>query len=259
MLVELGLNSYEAKSYLALLEHGGGSGYSVAKNARIPTSKVYEALKGLQAKGFVLSDRMDASDYKPVPPEELIEKQRSGFIARLDAMAPQLDKLYKADSGNFSARLISGGGNIIETVSSLIRNAQKKLLLTAWPEQLEELRSCLQENASRIEIFFLVYGSFSIPGMKVFTHRRPDLVGREIKGRTLLAVSDKAESVIASFNETNSSGIFSSQSGIASIVADHILHDISLNHLFSRLPEELAVKSEKELTKLRKKLGLDLY
>ena len=58
-LKELGLNSYEAKVYIALLKKYPATGYEVAKLADIPQSRAYDTLKSLETAKIVLLFRLN--------------------------------------------------------------------------------------------------------------------------------------------------------------------------------------------------------
>ena len=53
LLKEFGLNSYEAKAYVALLKLGRAPATEVAKESGIPPQRVYDSLKSLEEKGFI--------------------------------------------------------------------------------------------------------------------------------------------------------------------------------------------------------------
>lgn len=59
-LLGLGFNRYEARAYLVLLENGVQRASEVARKARVPQQKVYEALYALVDKGFcqIVSSRV---------------------------------------------------------------------------------------------------------------------------------------------------------------------------------------------------------
>ncbi len=53
LLKEFGLNSYEAKAYVALLKLGRAPATEVAKESGIPPQRVYDSLRSLEEKGFI--------------------------------------------------------------------------------------------------------------------------------------------------------------------------------------------------------------
>ena len=70
-LKELGLNSYEAKVYLALLKKYPATGYEVAKLADIPQSRAYDTLKALENERIVTSSNDKPQTFTPIKPKEL--------------------------------------------------------------------------------------------------------------------------------------------------------------------------------------------
>src|ERR1700674_3181252 len=58
-LQQLGLNAYEARSYLVLLGHSRFKALELAPRARVPRQKIYEVLDSLVERGFarVVQDR----------------------------------------------------------------------------------------------------------------------------------------------------------------------------------------------------------
>ena len=52
-LKQIGLNEYESKVYIALLEHGSMKGGQVCKKSNVPHGKTYESLVSLEEKGFI--------------------------------------------------------------------------------------------------------------------------------------------------------------------------------------------------------------
>src|SRR5436309_14941751 len=58
-LQQLGLNAYEARSYLVLLGHSRFKALELAARAHVPRQKIYEVLDSLVEKGFarVVQDR----------------------------------------------------------------------------------------------------------------------------------------------------------------------------------------------------------
>src|ERR1700733_15776368 len=58
-LQQLGLNAYEARTYLVLLGHSRFKALELAPRARVPRQKIYEVLDSLVERGFarVVQDR----------------------------------------------------------------------------------------------------------------------------------------------------------------------------------------------------------
>ncbi len=252
-LRQLGLSHYEARSYLSLLNLGRGNGYSVSKHANIPSSKIYQVLNSLVEKGFAESDGMEKSEYVPADPSLLLPQLKNEFIRKIDFAMPALEK-FMHGLKPLKTKSIADHKGVRNALLELMGNTGEKLLMTAWPQEIDSVSVELEKLARRAGVHVLAYGEVSIPGVRMYAHRRPDLVSSEHGGRRLLAVNDAGEGMAASFVADSVNAIWTSGHGITQIFADHILHDISLNHLMTSLPRN--ARYEEELTKLRQSLHI---
>ena len=250
-LRQLRLNNYEAKSYLSLLNLGTGNGYSVSKHANVPSSKIYQVLNTLVEKGFAETDGMEKSGYVPVDPSLLLPRLKDEFNRNIDLVLPVLDQ-FMHGLKPLKTRSIDDRKGVRSALLDLLKNTKEKLLITAWPQELNSISDEMEAVARRAQVHVLAYGDFSLPGVTVYLHRRPDLVSKEYQGRRLLAVNDVGEGLAACFVAESVNAIWTSGYGITQIFADHILHDISLNYLMTAFRKN--VRYEEELTKLRQKL-----
>ena len=76
-----GLNSYEAKLYLALL----GSGMKAAGAAQasgVPLSRTYDTLRALQQKGFVTESD---EGYRSIPPATALDSRLARYNSEFDS------------------------------------------------------------------------------------------------------------------------------------------------------------------------------
>jgi sugar-specific transcriptional regulator TrmB len=253
-LRKLGLSSYEAQSYMALLELGPSNGYTVAKHSGVPSSKVYQALASLAAKGFADTDGMEEGFYAPAEPSAALSGIKKEINENIDSLLPALERAGR-QSAPLKARKISGEKAALALLSKLIMDSEKKLLVTAWPRDLKKIEGDIRKAAKTRDVHILSYGPFDAGGASLYVHRRTDLVREEIPGRMLLAANDTGQGIILSYGtDDKPEGIWADSPGISGIVADHILHDISLNFLMSKIPD--SKKYEDELTALRARLYL---
>src|SRR4029079_14130329 len=77
-LQQLGLNAYEARSYLVLVGHPRFMALELAARAHVPRQKIYEVLDSLVEKGFarVIQDRTKL--FSAVAPDQAVP----GYFAR---------------------------------------------------------------------------------------------------------------------------------------------------------------------------------
>jgi sugar-specific transcriptional regulator TrmB len=73
-LIELGLTSYEARAYLALVRRDSSSPSDVARLSRIPRQRIYDVLKTLVQKGLATHRPGPPTKYAAVAPEFAIER-----------------------------------------------------------------------------------------------------------------------------------------------------------------------------------------
>ena len=106
---KFGLNSYEAKSYLSLLERNRLSAVEVARLSGIPRAKVYETLETLTERGFCHTIPGKIKKYSAVNPSALkdifIQMEREKLEAKLEKLRDEIkhkeneltDKIKSAD------------------------------------------------------------------------------------------------------------------------------------------------------------------
>ena len=73
-LVELGLTSYEAKAYLALVRRDSSAAADVARLSRIPRQRIYDVLATLVQKGLASQRPGPPAKYAAVAPAFAIER-----------------------------------------------------------------------------------------------------------------------------------------------------------------------------------------
>ncbi|MBC7805979.1 MAG: TrmB family transcriptional regulator [Akkermansiaceae bacterium] len=101
-LSELGMNSYEAAAYLALISRDGLTPAELAPMAKIPRQRVYDVLDSLSAKGFCTVRDGSPKTYFAVPPDVALEKFRQ---QRAEAMERERERLSR-QSDSLLAQLI---------------------------------------------------------------------------------------------------------------------------------------------------------
>src|SRR6266481_4678561 len=77
-LQTMGLNAYEARSYLVLVGHPRFKALELAARAHVPRQKIYEVLDSLMEKGFARVVQERTKLFSAVPPDEAIPN----FLAR---------------------------------------------------------------------------------------------------------------------------------------------------------------------------------
>lgn len=86
---DLGINSYEAKLWTAILSRGIATAGELSDIANVPRSRSYDVLESLERKGFIVMKLGKPIKYIAVPPNEVIERVKQ----RIKDDAQQKDKM----------------------------------------------------------------------------------------------------------------------------------------------------------------------
>ena len=73
-LRKIGLNKYEAKAYLCILNHGIIDAKTICQKENIPTGKIYETISSLKNKNFIEVQNTRPKKYRAVKPSIAFEK-----------------------------------------------------------------------------------------------------------------------------------------------------------------------------------------
>ena len=105
---EFGLNTYEAKSYMSLLEKNNLTAVEVAKISGVPRARVYETLENLMEKGLCRAIPGKVKKYGAVDPIVLKDKFNIRFHEAEKELEDKKKELSqtKEDAENFIQKLV---------------------------------------------------------------------------------------------------------------------------------------------------------
>src|SRR6516225_6630056 len=95
-LQTMGLNAYEARSYLVLVGHARFKALELAARAHVPRQKIYEVLDSLVEKGFAQVIQEKTKLFLAVPPDQAIP---SYMARRAQALDEQIKDQTRAAEG----------------------------------------------------------------------------------------------------------------------------------------------------------------
>src|SRR5580700_11212346 len=98
-LQSMGLNAYEARSYLVLVGHSRFKALELAARAHVPRQKIYEVLDSLVEKGFAQVIQEKTKLFSAVPPDQAIP---SYLARRAEALEQQF-----ADQSRAAKEMVS--------------------------------------------------------------------------------------------------------------------------------------------------------
>ena len=254
-LERLHLTSYEAKSYLALLSMGQGNGYSIAKTAGIPISKIYQVMGALCGKGFALSDGTTKPVYQPTPQQQTIDRFKGEMETGFKALSIGLPEAA-ARAKPLKAVFFDRKNTLQSKLDEVIRGTRQKVLVSGWPDEIADVANPLASLPSKVRKYVLSYGAVSVPGADMYIHRNAEQLRKEFSDRCLLVVTDSCQ-VLAGFYQPKdrAHGFWMESQPVARIFTDFFIHDVSINLAMNSMPPETYRKVEDSITKLRKTLS----
>jgi sugar-specific transcriptional regulator TrmB len=240
-LIELGFTDYEAKAYIALLQKNPATAYEIAKNAAIPTSKIYEVLVKLAEKG-VISEFEDQAKrkYIPMPPEEMLDAYRSKIEGTLNRLK---DGFKNMNQENELAYIwnITDYDYLMDKARRMVEEAEKTLLISCWPGEYDLIKTSLAKALKLgVKIAVVQFGQSSDPIGQMFPHPIEDTIFAEKGGRGLVIISDSQEVLFGKINEHHEvQGANSMNEGFVAIAEDYIKHDIYVMKIVERFDQVL--------------------
>ncbi len=234
-LKELGLNSYEAKVYLALLKKYPITGYEAAKLADIPQSRAYDTLKSLENAKIVVSSGNKPQTFTPVKPKELTKRFRRKLESNLEFLEKKLPDV-KTDY-NEPIHSISGTSDIRKKLIEIIRSAKQEIYLEIWSKDFKYIEQSLSEAYDRgLDIKIVGYDNIKTPFGTVFNHKNGREIEHSLGGRMIFLASDNTE---GAFGKVEDKVIWTKNPDVVFLLKEFIVHDMYLLDIEDSFPEQL--------------------
>ena len=253
-LSEIGLSEYEAKAYLALLRSNPSTAYEIAKESGIPTSKIYQVIHKLTAKGIcILSEENSRiKHYIPIQPDEFLSQYKSTVGTLVDSLKEEFVGL---GSRQDVSRIwnISDYDHLTDKATRMIDSAHSVLLLSLWKEELESLEPALRRAEGRgVRIALVHFGLPKLEVGQVYYHPIEDTLYAEKGGRGFVLIADSQEVLIGTVSyEGKTEGAWSRNKGFVMIAEDYVKHDVYITKIIKRFDKELIVRFGERYAKLR--------
>ncbi len=239
LFTRLGISDNEGKVYAALLAANPATAYEAAKEAGVPTSKVYEVLERLASRGMVRElDEAGRKRYVPQPPEDFVEATRLRLGGTLDALK---DGLLRVAAPTDEAHVwpLTDEAAVLDKACRLVAGAAEAVLVSAWTTEARVMAPFLQAARARGVKTALVHfgpgelGMVDEPGpANTFRHPIEDTLYAEKGGRGLTVVADGREALMA-------------------LLEDYIKHDIYVMKIVARFDTDLQRRFGPHYEKLR--------
>ncbi|MCG8531231.1 MAG: hypothetical protein MI749_11255 [Desulfovibrionales bacterium] len=200
-LKELGFSQYEAACYMSLVGNHPVNGSQLSKISGIARSRIYDVLRNLMSKGYVLE--VSPGQFVPLPADELIRRLKRNFNNNINAFERELEKASAKDDFEFIWTL-NGYENVMEKAIEMIQTAEEEIYVRLFPEADTYLADHLiQAHERGVPIRYIAMGDIPKRFKVQVTHPdHGDLIGT-IGGRSFDIITDKKEALVGIFEVDN--------------------------------------------------------
>jgi sugar-specific transcriptional regulator TrmB len=241
-LGKYGFTRYESALWLALVSSADAlSAYEAAKEASIPTSKVYESMARLVEKGLALQIESEGKrKYIAEEPDRVLAELKGRFSHGLDVIGEGLERLKKRTkvAAIFN---VDDYPSLARKAESMIEEAEGELLASCWDEEARQLEPWLARAAARgVKCAMVHFGPPHVRGFLIYPHPIEDTLYAERGGRGFSLVRDGAEALTATIYPSGRvEGAYSANKGFATLAEDYIKHDVYITKIVARYGAEL--------------------
>lgn len=267
-LMELGFTEYEARAYIALLESNPVTAYEAAKNAGLPTSKIYEVLDRLEAKGVVQAfEEGDRRKFVPLEAGQFLDAQAVRLSGTIGDLRAGLEGIGTKQPVSLVWN-VRDYRSLSDYLKTIVDSAKSSLLVSAWPEEIAAIRDWLKAAVARgTRVAVVLFGEPSAIGYAasaggggasateigiVYPHPIGYTLYAEKGGRGITAVADGAQAIVATISGGGAvEGAWSRNGGFVALAEDCVKHDIYVMKIVERFDGELIGKFGAGYARLR--------
>jgi hypothetical protein len=194
-LVNYGLNEYEAKAYLTLLQFGTSVAGDLARRSGIPRPRIYDTLQRLIDGSLVSEIEGSPRSYIPLPLDDFLRRQEAELRRRQDLLRAGL-KPQRSETMTPGLFHILDDAKIYRVIEDLIEAAERRLHLQLSGPDLDQVSAALERNVARgVSVSGTFFGSYCpIQGGHLET--RPAAEGRTSGGGRRFLVCRDVEEIL---------------------------------------------------------------
>jgi sugar-specific transcriptional regulator TrmB len=158
VLQQLGLKEYEARCFVGLSRLHTGTAKQLSEMTEVPRTRVYDAIRVLEAQGLVEIQHSSPQQFRAVPLDEASETLRDQYEDRVDRFRDALDTVEiveRDDETPVQQIWTMSGQDAIENRScQLIEDATEEVVLVVGDESLltDDLIATLNDVGNRVDL-----------------------------------------------------------------------------------------------------------
>ncbi|HET6795548.1 MAG TPA: helix-turn-helix domain-containing protein [Gemmatimonadales bacterium] len=141
-LTRFGFTPTESLVYEVLLTSGPGTGYAIARSARLARANAYSALEGLVAKGAARVEGSRPKIYRPEAPAGLIARITQNHALALERLSNELDQISIPSTPTVVE--IDSSRGVLQLINHDVARASESVSLLAPPDAFPLLAPALR-------------------------------------------------------------------------------------------------------------------
>jgi len=224
VLQQLGLKEYEARCFVGLSQVETGTAKKLSELTEVPRTRVYDAIRVLEAEGLVEIQHSSPQQFRAVSLEEATDTLGDQYETRIERLEDALGSVELVDDGEEKpiqqVWAMAGRDAIENRTKELIENAKEEIVLVIGDESLltEDLLVTLNQVGAGVD---LLIGALTkplqdqiqtgVPDATTFIsglewlHPRPDRGDETAIGRLVLVDRSAilVSSIVPNTNEEN--------------------------------------------------------
>ncbi|MFB6268478.1 MAG: TrmB family transcriptional regulator [Halobacterium sp.] len=138
VLQELGLKEYEAKCFVGLTRLSTGTAKQLSEITDVPRTRVYDAIRVLEAQGLVEIQHSSPQQFRAVPMEEATETLRDQYEDRVERLRSALEAVDRVEDGEEDVTqevwTLAGETAISNRTRGLLEDADEEVVLVIGDE-----------------------------------------------------------------------------------------------------------------------------
>jgi len=197
----LGFSQYEAACYMALVGSHPVNGSQLSKISGIARSRIYDVLRNLISKGYVIE--VNSGQYAPLPSDELVRRLKRSFDSNIESFEDQITLASQKNNFEF-VWTITGYENVMEKALEMIKEAKEEIYVRLFPEADRYLGDALIKADKRgVNIRYIAMGKIEKKFDIQILHPNHEQLQQIIGGRSIEVIIDKKEALVGIFETDN--------------------------------------------------------
>lgn len=161
LLKELGFTEYEVSAYLTLIKEGPLTAGELAALSKVPQPRIYDIIRTLMGKGFVITIGGRPKKVIAVDPEKVFSEIEHRYVRKVNLVKEMLKEIYNPGEGEIGNIIVVKSKITFEKyVKDAIKNAKRHISLALPLPFLKRIQNDLiKKKEMGIEIDLFLYGT----------------------------------------------------------------------------------------------------